>query len=220
MKKKIAAKSRLFVIDTHVLMHDPTALFRFQEHDIFLPMRVLEELDNNKTGHSEVARNARQASRFLDALVSGATREHIEAGIALELTRAGTPGIKTGVRPGRLFFQTRTLAGDVPDFLPGSHPDNAILDTTLGLQHVYPDNRRHSRLQGHQPAHQGCGAGYPRRRLLQRSGPRRCQSALQWLSGIACGFLGAPRQIHEYLEGGRTDLLPFARPRDRRMGAQ
>ena len=56
---------RLFVLDTNVLMHDPTALFRFQEHDLFLPMMVLEELDNNKKGRSEVARNARQTSRFM-----------------------------------------------------------------------------------------------------------------------------------------------------------
>ena len=51
-------------------MHDPTSLFRFEEHDVFLPMVTLEELDDNKKGMSEVARNARQASRFLDEIVS------------------------------------------------------------------------------------------------------------------------------------------------------
>ena len=51
-------------------MHDPTSLFRFEEHDVYLPMGTLEELDNNKKGLSEVARNARQASRFLDDIVS------------------------------------------------------------------------------------------------------------------------------------------------------
>ena len=56
---------RLFVLDTNVLMHDPTALFRFQEHDIFIPMVVLEELDASKKGMPEVSRNTRQASRFL-----------------------------------------------------------------------------------------------------------------------------------------------------------
>jgi PhoH-like ATPase len=60
------ADRRLFVLDTNVLMHDPTALFRFQEHDIHLPMMVLEELDHAKKGVSEVARNVRQVSRFLD----------------------------------------------------------------------------------------------------------------------------------------------------------
>ena len=69
-------EKRIFVLDTNVLMHDPTALFRFQEHDIFLPMVVLEELDKGKKGVSEVARNVRQVSRFLNDLirVPGATK--------------------------------------------------------------------------------------------------------------------------------------------------
>ena len=62
--------AKLFVLDTNVLMHDPTSLFRFEEHDIYVPMATLEELDNNKKGMSEVSRNARQASRFLDNLHS------------------------------------------------------------------------------------------------------------------------------------------------------
>ena len=72
MLRRHSEGKRLFVLDTNVLMHDPTAIFRFQEHDIYLPMVVLEELDRGKNGLSEVARNARQASRFMDELVSGA----------------------------------------------------------------------------------------------------------------------------------------------------
>ncbi|NBR29997.1 MAG: hypothetical protein EBT83_16560 [Betaproteobacteria bacterium] len=71
---------KLFVLDTNVLMHDPTCLFRFQEHDIYIPMATLEELDANKKGVSEVSRNARQASRFLDEIVSPAEND-IEQGI-------------------------------------------------------------------------------------------------------------------------------------------
>jgi PhoH-like ATPase len=74
--------TRLFVLDTNVLMHDPTCLFRFQEHDVYIPIAILEELDNNKKGMSEVARNARQASRYLDELVSG-SESSISDGIAL-----------------------------------------------------------------------------------------------------------------------------------------
>ena len=77
-KKAAAGKGatrKLFVLDTNVLMHDPSSLFRFEEHDIFLPMIVLEELDNNKKGMSEVARNARQVSRSLDSLIVG--RAHV-----------------------------------------------------------------------------------------------------------------------------------------------
>jgi len=63
---------KLFVLDTNVLMHDPTSLYRFEEHDLYLPILTLEELDNNKKGVTEVARNARQASRYLDELVTAA----------------------------------------------------------------------------------------------------------------------------------------------------
>ena len=55
--------AKLFVLDTNVLMHDPMCLFRFEEHDIYLPMIMLEELDGHKKGMTEVARNARQVSR-------------------------------------------------------------------------------------------------------------------------------------------------------------
>ena len=75
--------TKLFVLDTNVLMHDPTSLFRFEEHDVYLPMMTLEELDNHKKGMSEVARNARQVSRTLDALVAGTAESEIEDGISL-----------------------------------------------------------------------------------------------------------------------------------------
>jgi PhoH-like ATPase len=56
---------RIYVLDTNVMMHDPSAIFRFEEHDIFIPMTVLEELDAGKKGLSEAARNVRQVSRLL-----------------------------------------------------------------------------------------------------------------------------------------------------------
>ena len=66
--KKKPAQRRIFLLDTNVLMHDPTCIFRFEEHDIFIPMIVLEELDAGKKGVSESARNVRQVSRVLDEL--------------------------------------------------------------------------------------------------------------------------------------------------------
>ncbi len=75
---------RIFVLDTNVLMHDPAALFRFQEHDIYLPMVVLEELDASKKGLSEDSRNVRQVSRFLDELIGGLSHAEIEKGIRLK----------------------------------------------------------------------------------------------------------------------------------------
>ena len=83
MQRAIEDNRRLFVLDTNVLMHDPTAIFRFAEHDIFLPMVVLEELDRGKKGVSEVARNVRQVSRFLDDMMAGASKTEIDLGLPL-----------------------------------------------------------------------------------------------------------------------------------------
>ncbi|MCW8945716.1 MAG: PhoH family protein [Sedimenticola sp.] len=130
-------KRRLFVLDTNVLMHDPTSIFRFQEHDIFLPMMVLEELDKGKKGMSEVARNVRQVSRFLDELMSDASKQEIDAGLPLPAPTNGKGA--TATTPGRLFFQTKTLANGLPDTLPGNTPDNNILSTALTLQQTHPE---------------------------------------------------------------------------------
>ena len=130
MSKKHSKKSdkRLYVLDTNVLIHDPACVFRFQEHDLFLPMVVLEELDNNKRGHSEVARNARQASRFIEEIMAGASGKAIERGLPLP-----TPG-NAPFTSGRLFLQTKILDHQLPQPLPGRSPDNTILATALALQ--------------------------------------------------------------------------------------
>src|ERR1700744_3968994 len=80
---------RLFVLDTNVLMHDHTSIFRFEEHDVYLPMVVLEELDAHKTGLSEASRNVRQVSRFLDDMMRDATKEHIDHGLQLPSEYSG-----------------------------------------------------------------------------------------------------------------------------------
>jgi len=129
---------RLFVLDTNVLMHDPSAIFRFQENDIFLPMVVLEELDAGKKGVSEVARNVRQVSRFLDELMRDVTKEQIDAG--LRIPGMHQPLSAGAAETGRLFFQTRPLPSLLPDTLPGNKSDNTILGTTLALQKENPDH--------------------------------------------------------------------------------
>ena len=138
MIKRDDSKPRLFVLDTNVLMHDPTALYRFQEHDIYLPMVVLEELDRGKKGMSEVARNARQASRFLDGLMQGADKTDIDAGLPIQPLREGMGG-HTLPATGRLFFQTEHLEIGLLGGLPGSNPDNAILGVVQALQARHPD---------------------------------------------------------------------------------
>ena len=131
---------RIFVLDTNVLMHDPTAIFRFDEHDIYIPMIVLEELDAGKKGLSEAARNVRQVSRFLDELMASATKAQIDAGLELP-TAKYTNGGKKQASTGRLFFQTKALIGGLPDTLPGHGADNAILGQTLALKDEFPDAR-------------------------------------------------------------------------------
>ncbi len=138
MIKRENDKRCLFVLDTNVLMHDPTSIYRFQEHDVFLPMAVLEELDKAKKGMSEVARNVRQVSRFLDHLMSGADKSEIDAGLPI-LPFAESSGGHMIPATGRLFFQTEPLNLRLPDTLPGSNVDNNILGTAQVLQAKHPE---------------------------------------------------------------------------------
>ena len=134
MRKRKLSGRHLFVLDTNVLMHDPSALFRFQEHDIFLPMVVLEELDAAKKGLSEVARNARYVSRILDSLIGEAGQDSIHAGLAL-------PSGGANGNPGRVFFQTEDVSNTLPTSLPGEKPDNSILCMAIALQEGHPDTK-------------------------------------------------------------------------------
>lgn len=121
---------RLFVLDSSVLMHDPSALFRFQEHDLYIPMVVLEELDNGKKGLSEVARNTRQVSRFLDELINLNESKNIEQGLELnKMAFAGNGNNASGL----LFFQTQELSIDLPSTLAGEKNDNSILAAAMQL---------------------------------------------------------------------------------------
>jgi PhoH-like ATPase len=125
-----AKKPKLFVLDTNVLMHDPSALFRFQEHNIYLPMTVLEELDQGKKGMSEVARNVRQVNRFIDDLMTQNQEIDIKQGLPLTQLQ---PNKENGISSGRLFFETEAHKPRLPDTLPGSKNDNSILGTVLAL---------------------------------------------------------------------------------------
>jgi PhoH-like ATPase len=129
MAKKQSSLTKLFVLDTNVLMHDPSSLFRFEEHDIYLPMVTLEELDNNKKGLTEVARNARQASRNLEEVV-GTDLIDLELGCPLAIN--GNKHLT-----GKLFLQTFQVNVELPG-LAGSKADNQILGVVIDLQKRYP----------------------------------------------------------------------------------
>ncbi|MFL6636390.1 MAG: PhoH family protein [Massilia sp.] len=130
-KADTSGTTKVFVLDTNVLMHDPTSLFRFEEHDVYLPMMTLEELDNHKKGMSEVARNARQVSRTLDALIANVDDEAIETGIPL--AKLGNKDAK-----GRLHFQTRLNGAALPEGLPSGKADNQILGVVRALEAEQP----------------------------------------------------------------------------------
>ena len=129
--------TKLFVLDTNVLMHDPASLFRFEEHDIYLPIGTLEELDNHKKGLSDVARNARQASRFLDEIVTNAATD-IKAG--LSLASKALPAVSAGAA-GRLYLQTDAINGELPSTLAAGKTDNQIIAVVRHLQQAQPQRK-------------------------------------------------------------------------------
>ena len=131
-KPRGSGPAKLFVLDTNVLMHDPMSLFRFEEHDVFLPMITLEELDGHKKGMSEVARNARQVSRELDALAGGEAKLDPKEGIPLAKTGHKDAG-------GKLYFQTTLLDFKLPTGLPQGKADNQILGVVTSLREQHPD---------------------------------------------------------------------------------
>ena len=177
MKATSTRARRLFVLDTNVLMHDPTAIFRFEEHDIYLPMVVLEELDANKKGLSEASRNARQVSRFLDDMMprrhQGADRRR-----AADSLRAAPTITASSRRPGGCSSRRASCGSGLPDGpararrrQPDPRPD------AVAAAAAAADARR-AGVQGHQPAHQGRHRRRARRGLLQRQDHRRRRRAV------------------------------------------
>ncbi len=133
-KPRGTGPAKLFVLDTNVLMHDPTSLFRFDEHDVYLPMITLEELDSHKRGMTEVARNARQVSRDLDALAATMSTRDAN-GMSDGLPLSGT-GRREAL--GKLYFQTNLVNVHLPAGLPQGKADNQILGVVQALREQSP----------------------------------------------------------------------------------
>ncbi|SFW32707.1 PhoH family protein [Luteibacter sp. UNCMF366Tsu5.1] len=125
----MTGSKRIYALDTNVLLHDPTSLFRFEEHDVFIPMTVLEELDEKKKGGSEVSRNGRQVSRFINELIERGGGQGLRDG--LELSNPQGVKLKRGA-VGRLFFQQRASHGN-------GKADNQILASVIDLRDQHPD---------------------------------------------------------------------------------
>src|SRR5207342_3687627 len=132
---RMTRSKRIYVLDTNVLMHDPTALFKFEEHDVYLPMQVMEELDNAKKGTSEASRNARQVSRFLNELIESQGVSSVHDGIPL--LRPQGLQLRGAASAGRLRFQTSNF--DAGKRFGAVIPDNHILGSILALKEDEPD---------------------------------------------------------------------------------
>ena len=126
---------RIYVLDTNVLMHDPTALFKFEEHDVFLPMQVIEELDNAKKGTSEASRNARQVSRFINELIETHGSDKIASGLTLSQPKGLQ--LRAADSIGKLRFQTESF--DAGKRFGAVIPDNHILGAILALREAEPE---------------------------------------------------------------------------------
>lgn len=124
VKGSTATKERIYVLDTNVLMHDPQSIFHFQEHHIYIPLEVLEELDNNKKGHSDIARNSRTVVRSLDSILF-ANPSDFSDGWSLEKESKGEA-------TGRIFIQNKSDSIEIKS-------DNKILDAVWQLKAKCPE---------------------------------------------------------------------------------
>ncbi len=122
-----------YILDTNVLIHDPTAIKNFDEHHVVIPMTVLEELDKLKSGKVAVAADCRQAIREIDNLLGRATPDEVERGVPIQRGKKLKPCGNLSV-----------LMCEPPDnvvLLPTHLNDNKILNSVAFLKQRYPDRR-------------------------------------------------------------------------------
>lgn len=128
LRKRTSDQRKLFVLDTNVMLHDPSCFFRFEEHDVYLPLITLEELDAHKKGTTETARHGRQVSRLLDQLINKASND-IDKGIPLTTS-------ENSDHLGKLYFQTQFIPVELPASLASDKADNQILGIVNALQQM------------------------------------------------------------------------------------
>ena len=111
---------KIFVLDTNVLLHDPRAIFSFQDNDVIIPIVVIEELDKFKKGIDEMGRNARQVSRILDEY-----RQRGKLSQGVQLDGGGNLRVELNHQSPQ----------HLPNELIATKADNRILSTALNLSH-------------------------------------------------------------------------------------
>lgn len=124
-------RKKMYVLDTNVLIHDPNALLNFEEHDVIIPMTVLEELDSLKSGKQAVAADCRQAIRNIDKLLGDASPKNIERGVPIVRARKAEPLGTLSI----LMSAEHTGSHSLPEHLN----DNKIINTLAALQARHTD---------------------------------------------------------------------------------
>lgn len=130
---KVEGEIITYVLDTNVIMNSWDAIFHFEEHDVCIVSQVWQELDNHKKGNSDINWNVRKATREIDALVAGKTKQELIEGVTL------TPPaeIKNGKEhSGKLIFdfsQPKVIDGLDIELSP-NQPDDRIIMVCLALK--------------------------------------------------------------------------------------
>ena len=130
---------KTYVLDTNVLLHDPTAVTAFKQHHVVIPMTVLEELDHIKDRHDKtVSREARIAIQMIDKVVDTATPQQIQEGVdvpgtSLEGSPLGTLAIYADQR------LSDNSAVPYLDDTQAQANDNRIINVALRLQAEHPN---------------------------------------------------------------------------------
>ncbi|ARU55272.1 MAG: PhoH family protein [Pseudomonadales bacterium] len=129
----LKARKKVYVLDTNVLIHDPSAILNFEEHQVIIPMTVLEELDKLKTGKQTIAADCRQAIRTIDHLLGDATPKQIEKGVPIKRGEKSDP-----LGTISILMNTESKSGP---HLPDNLNDNKIINSLANLQSVLKDRQ-------------------------------------------------------------------------------
>ncbi|MCK5075075.1 MAG: PhoH family protein, partial [Calditrichia bacterium] len=122
---KKSGDKRIYVLDTNVLLHDPTSIYRFEEHIVMIPLLALEEVDNKKSDHL-IGFNAREVSQKLESLLEKS--DYSENGIQI-------PNGKNGL----LFFIAGLESSNFPKELSRDYVDNLFISQVMALHEKYPE---------------------------------------------------------------------------------
>ena len=129
MPRKKSPDIKIYVLDTNILLHEPLAFTSFKEHDVVVPMTVLEELDYIKDSKKDVARDARVSIRSMEDLLHDAKPEELIAGVSMKGLGAGD-----AAPSGELSIYADLNMAESQQVFTSNENDNRIINVALMLQ--------------------------------------------------------------------------------------